>query len=55
MGDANDLFLKGMVTDFTETGGDDAQTLHTFFARFLNNLGNKLRWNGDNGGIYQPR
>ena len=55
MGDANDFLFESVVTDFTETGGDDAQALHTFFARFLNNLGNKLRWNGDNSSIDHVR
>ncbi len=55
VGDADDLFLEGMITDFTETGGDDAQALYAFFTRFLDNLWDDLCWHGDNSGIYHVR
>ena len=55
MGNSHDFIFEGVVTNFAETGGNDAQALNAFFAGFQNNLWHDLSGNGNDSGVNNIR
>ncbi len=55
MGDLDNFLFEGVVANFAETGGDDAETLDAFFAGIARHFCNKPGRHGDDSHIYHIR
>ena len=55
MGDLDDFLFESVVANFAETGGDDAETLYTFFTCIARNFRYKSGRNSDDSHVHHIR